>query len=289
MRISELFQADKAVFSFEFFPPKTDKGHGDLLATIDELRALSPDFVSVTYGAGGSTRDRTIELVSHIKNKLGLEAMAHLTCVGAGRDELRAVLDRLTTSGIENVIALRGDPPSGETGFVPHRDGLRYASDLVTLIRSENRPFCIAAACYPEGHTEAASAESDFEHFIDKMQAGASVAMTQLFFDNDCYFRFAEKARNAGLTSPIVAGIMPVTNVAQIERFTKMCGATIPSKLWQDLDRHRDDPEAVVKIGIEHSVAQCRDLLAKGAPGVHFYTLNRSRSTREILRELRAD
>jgi len=289
MRIAELFTPDaKPVFSFEFFPPKTDDGRASLIATIRELAELAPAFVSVTYGAGGSTRDRTIELVTYIKRELGIEAMAHLTCVGSSRAELSAILDRLETGGIENVIALRGDPPAGETDFRPHPEGLAHASDLVRMIRSQRRPFCLAAAAYPERHVESPSAEEDLRHLVDKVAAGVDVLITQLFFENRYYFEFVERARAAGVKVPIVPGIMPVTNVAQIERFTRLCGATIPPSLRDRLEPARDDTEAVVSIGIEHATAQCRGLLAGGAPGIHFYTLNRSRSTRRILQSLRA-
>jgi methylenetetrahydrofolate reductase (NADPH) len=288
MRISELFQSgDEPVFSFEFFPPKTDKGHRALLATIEELAPLRPGFVSVTYGAGGSTRDRTIDLVTRIKQTMGIEAMAHLTCVGASRSEIEAVLDKLEASGIENVIALRGDPPQGETDFVPHPDGLAHGSDLVGLIREQARPFCVAAAAYPEGHVESPDEQSDLEHLVEKVRAGTDVLITQLFFDNDFYFAFVDKARAAGIDVPIVAGIMPVTNVAQIERFTKMCGATIPRALADRLAPVREDSDAVERVGIEFAVEQCRGLIEGGAPGIHFYTLNKSGSTREILRALR--
>ena len=288
MRISELF-ARKAgpVFSFEFFPPQTDEGRDALLRTIAELAALEPGFVSVTYGAGGSTRDRTIELVSHIKGRVGLEAMAHLTCVGSSRQELSAVLDRLEAGGIENVIALRGDPPRGQTQFVVHPDGLANGSDLVLMIRTQKRPFCIAAAGYPETHLEAVSPQTDLEHLALKVRSGAEVIITQLFFDNACYFDFVARARALGVTVPIVAGIMPITNVAQIERFTKLCGASIPESLRRRLEPIREDAEAVAAVGVEHATRQCEGLLAGGAPGVHFYTLNRSRSTRDILSNLK--
>jgi len=288
VRISELFAADRGpVFSFEFFPPKTDAGHQSLLSTIAELKELAPGFVSVTYGAGGSTRDRTLELVGYIKNTVGIEAMAHLTCVGASRAEIAGVLDRLAEAGIENVIALRGDPPQDAAEFVPHPDGLAHATDLITMIRSAERPFCLAAACYPEIHVEATSPEEDLAHVVEKVRNGAEVLITQLFFDNAAYFDFVERARGAGIRVPIVAGIMPITNVTQIERFTKMCGATIPAPLSSRLEPIRDDAEAVVAAGIEHSAEQCVELLERGAPGVHFYTLNRSRSTRDILVRLR--
>lgn len=288
MRISELFAASSGpVFSFEFFPPKTDQGHQSLLTTIAELKVLDPGFVSVTYGAGGSTRDRTLELVGYIKNIVGIETMAHLTCVGASRAEIAGVLDRLDDAGIENVIALRGDPPQDATEFVPHPDGLAHATDLIMMIRSERRAFCLAAACYPEVHLEAASPEEDLAHVVQKVRDGAEVLISQLFFDNATYFDFVERARAAGIDVPIVAGIMPITNVAQIERFTKMCGATIPEALSSRLEPIREDAEAVVTAGIEHATRQCVELLERGAPGVHFYTLNRSRSTRDVLVRLR--
>jgi methylenetetrahydrofolate reductase (NADPH) len=288
MHISELF-ARKAgpVFSFEFFPPQTDEGRDGLLRTIQDLAALEPGFVSVTYGAGGSTRDRTIELVSHIKGRIGLEAMAHLTCVGSSRQELTAVLDRLEAAGIENVIALRGDPPRGQTQFVVHPEGLANGSDLVLMIRAQKRPFCIAAAGYPETHLEAVSPEADLGYLALKVRSGAEVIITQLFFDNACYFDFLSRARALGVTVPIVPGIMPITNVAQIERFTKLCGASIPESLRQKLEPIREDAEAVGAVGVEHATEQCRGLLAGGAPGIHFYTLNRSRSTRDILSNLK--
>jgi methylenetetrahydrofolate reductase (NADPH) len=284
MRISELFgKSAGPVFSFEFFPPQTDEGRDALLRTVAELAALEPGFVSVTYGAGGSTRDRTIELVSHIKARVGLEAMAHLTCVGSSRAQLSAVLDRLEAVGIENVIALRGDPPRGQTRFVVHPDGLANGSDLIAMIRAQRRPFCLAAAGYPETHIEATSPQADLEYLELKVRAGAEVIITQLFFDNTCYFDFVEHARARNITVPIVPGIMPITNVAQIERFTKLCGASIPQDLRARLEPIRDDAEAVAALGVEHATAQCEHLLRRGAPGIHFYTLNRSRSTRDIL------
>lgn len=288
MRIADLFtRGGEPVFSFEFFPPQTDDGRVALLRTIRDLAGLKPAFVSVTYGAGGSTRDRTIDLVTHIKNEIGIEAMAHLTCVGSSRAELEQILDRLEGGGIENVIALRGDPPAGQADFRAHPDGLAHAIDLVKLIRSADRPLCVAAAAYPEGHVENPSREDDLRRLVEKTAAGVDVLITQLFFDNRHYFEFVERARVAGIGVPIVPGIMPITNVAQIERFTRMCGATIPDALHDRLEPVRNDNESVVRIGIDHATSQCRDLLRGGAPGIHFYTLNRSRSTRTILEALR--
>ena len=287
MRIASLLSRGEPVFSFEFFPPKTEAGDRALLSTLAELRPLRPDFVSVTYGAGGSTRDRTVELVAYIHSHLGIESMAHLTCVGASRAELGAVLDHLEAAGISNIIALRGDAPAGEEGFAPHPDGLSHASDLIALIRAQKRPFCVAAACYPEKHIEAVSMEEDLEHLRAKVAAGTDFLITQLFFDNRVYFDFVRRARAVGIEVPVVAGIMPITNLAQIERFTQRCGATIPAALHSRLEPHRENPEKVESLSIAYAIAQCRELIDAGAPGVHFYTLNRSRATRDILTALR--
>lgn len=286
MQISSLLQRGATVYSFEFFPPKTEAGDRALLATLAELKPLAPDYVSVTYGAGGTTRDSTVELVSYIRKTLGIEAMAHLTCVGASRAELSVVLDRLQAAGASNVIALRGDPPVGEEGFEPHPEGLSHARELVALIREQKRPFCIAAACYPEKHIESPSPEEDLEHLRAKVAEGVDFLITQLFFDNAVYFDFVEKVRAAGITVPVVAGIMPITNLSQIERFTQRCGATIPARLHQRLSPFRDDPEKVEALSVEYAIGQCRELIAGGAPGVHFYTLNKSRATRDILTAL---
>ncbi|MFN3653542.1 MAG: methylenetetrahydrofolate reductase [NAD(P)H] [Armatimonadota bacterium] len=287
MRIIDCFGRGEPVFSFEFFPPKTEEGVRSLFRTAAELAELKPSFVSVTYGAGGSTRDLTIDLVSRIKRELDLEAMAHLTCVGHTADELGGVLDRLRDGGIENVLALRGDPPRGESAFVRTDGGFGYASELAAFIRSRDG-FCIAGACYPECHVESPDAESDLRHARQKVDAGVEFLITQLFFDPDCYFRYVERARAAGIRVPIVPGIMPVTNVSQLERFTSMCGASIPEALRQKLDRVRDDEQAVISAGIEWATDQCRALLEGGAPGIHFYTLNRSLSSRMVYLNLRA-
>ncbi|MDP3938729.1 MAG: methylenetetrahydrofolate reductase [NAD(P)H] [Deltaproteobacteria bacterium] len=274
--------------SFEFFPPKTPKGEEALFRAIEELRPLEPTYVSVTYGAGGSTRDKTVEIVSRIKNEIGIEAMAHLTCVGSSRSELEGVLGRLRDAGIENVLPLRGDPPTGKEHFERPPDGFGYASELATFIRQQF-DFCMAGACYPEKHTDAADLESDLDHLELKVAAGVDFLITQLFFDNARYFSFIEKARGRGIKMPIIPGIMPVTNVEQIERFTAMCGATIPDAYARSLDARRDDPEAVIALGVEYAIAQCSELLKAGAPGVHFYTLNKSSATRRIMQALRKE
>ena len=274
---------DRPVFSFEFFPPKTDDAAERLMETVADLTDKNPpDFVSVTYGAGGSTRGRTLECVSRIQNELGITAMAHLTCVGHSSEELASVVRALTGRGIENVLALRGDPPKDATGFEAHPEGFGHANELIEFLAG-NFDVDIGAACYPEPHPESPSAESCLDWTRAKVAAGARFLVTQLFFDNDDYFDFVARARAAGVTVPIVPGIMPITNVAQIERFTKMCGASIPPDLMERLDREREDPALVMATGIEHAIDQCVDLLERGAPGLHFYTLNKSAATRSIL------
>ncbi len=286
MKIIDKLSSGKPCFSFEFFPPKNEEGMGRLFETIADLRPYQPAYVSVTYGAGGSTRELTVELVTKIKDDIGLDAMAHLTCVGATREQLGEVLQLLRAAGIENVLPLRGDPPQGQESFVATQGGFAHASEFVAYTR-ERFDFCIAAACYPEGHIGAASKEHDLEHLKRKVDAGVDFLITQLFFNNDDFFRFRERVRAAGIEVPMVAGIMPVTNVAQIKRFTTMCGVTLPADLLQRLDAHEADRAAVQTIGVEHATAQCEELLEQGVPGIHFYTLNRSLATRRILDQLR--
>ncbi|MBK5230876.1 MAG: methylenetetrahydrofolate reductase [NAD(P)H] [Thermoleophilia bacterium] len=285
--MDQLINTGEPTFSFEFFPPKTDEGMANLFDTVAKLRELDPAFVSVTYGAGGSTRDRTIAIIGRIKNELGIETMAHFTCVGATVGQLREALDEIAATGVENIIALRGDPPAGEEKFVRVEGGLGNADELVSLIAADY-DFCIAGACYPEVHPEADSAESDLAYAKQKVEAGASFLVTQLFFDNDAYFDFVERARAAGIDVPIVPGIMPIGGYEQIKRFTSMCGATIPDSLTAELEARRDDPEAIADLGVAYATLQCADLLARGAPGIHFYTLNKSPATWAILSALKA-
>ncbi|MBM4360184.1 MAG: methylenetetrahydrofolate reductase [NAD(P)H], partial [Deltaproteobacteria bacterium] len=250
-----------------------------LYHAVEALKPCRPSFVSVTYGAGGSTRDRTLDLVARIKHDLGIETMAHLTCVGASQRELAATLERLVAAGVENVLALRGDPPKGESTFVAADGGFAHASELVAFIRKEGYPLCVGAACYPEGHPEAATLEADLDHLARKVEAGAAFLITQLFFDNQDFLAFARRARSAGIDVPIVPGLMPVTNVSQTQRFTKMCGARVPQELQRRLAIVERDPAAVVAAGVYWTAVQARELLAHGVPGLHFYTLNQSSAT----------
>jgi methylenetetrahydrofolate reductase (NADPH) len=290
MRIDERIAAgDEPSFSFEFFPPRTEDGERNLLHALEALSRLDPTFVSVTYGAGGTPgeKQKTIDIVSRAKADFGLEAMAHFTCVGATVDELRATLDRMHAAGIENVLALRGDPPAGATEWTATDGGLSYSRELIELIRADY-DFAIGAACFPEVHVHADSADSDLRYTKAKVDAGARFLITQLFFDNAVYWDFVARAREIGIEAPIVPGIMPITNVEQLKRFTSMCGASIPERLLRELEVRADQPEAVLDFGVAYATLQCADLLANGAPGIHFYTLNKSPATRAILSALRA-
>jgi methylenetetrahydrofolate reductase (NADPH) len=286
MRIDDILAGEGPIFSFEFFPPKTENGERNLESALAELRTLEPAFVSVTYGAGGSTREKTIEIVKRIREQYGLEAMAHFTCVGATVPELRATLDEMQAAGIDNVLALRGDPPAGEEEWVATDGGLEYSRELVELIAGDY-PFAIGAACFPETHIHAESPEADLQHLVEKVGAGVQFLITQLFFDNSVYFAFLERARAAGVEAPIIPGIMPITQVGQVERMASMCGASIPEDLRRELHARGEDPEAVLDFGVAYATLQCAELLAAGAPGIHFYTLNRSPATRAILSALK--
>ena len=285
MKIIDVLKQDKPAFSFEFFPPKDNDGFDKLFETIDNLKPLNPAFVSVTYGAGGSTRSKTIDLVGRIKKEIGLESMAHLTCVGHNSDEILNVLESIKKQNVDNVLALRGDPPAGEINFTKPNNGFGYAVELVQFI-CERFSFCVGVAGYPEGHPESSNREEDLFHLKKKVLAGASFIVTQLFFDNKYYFDFVASLRKIGVDVPVIPGIMPIVNLKQIKRFIKMCGATIPHDLMVRLEEAQDDPESVCQIGIDHAANQCRKLLMQGAPGIHFYTLNRSRATLSVLERL---
>jgi methylenetetrahydrofolate reductase (NADPH) len=286
MKIIDILRSGKRTVSFEFFPPKDDAGFADLFQTIAALRPLQPSYVSVTYGAGGSTRRKTVDIVKRIKHEIGIESMAHLTCVGATREEIHSVLEELKESGMENVLPLRGDPPKGADRFVKTEGGFGYANELVEFIRGRY-PFCLGAACYPEGHPEAPDLKADLDNLKRKVDAGVDFLITQLFFNNDDFFRFRDRAEAAGIKVPILAGIMPILSVKQTKRFTEMCGASIPPGLLANIEAVEDDPEAVRQLGAYHATRQCENLLAGGVAGLHFYTLNRSTATRAVYQTIR--
>ena len=286
MRIDEIIAGETPVFSFEFLPPKTDAGEQNLYRALRELQPLDPSFVSVTYGAGGSSREKTIEIVKRIKDEFGIEAMAHFTCVGATVPELRETLDEMRAAGIDNVLALRGDPPGGQQEWTKTDGGLEYSRELVELIGADY-PFAIGAACFPETHIHAESAEADVRYLTEKVDAGADFLITQMFFDDSFYFDFVARARAAGVQVPIIPGIMPITRVGQVERMAQLCGSEIPDGLRRELHAREDDAEAVLDFGVAYATLQCAELLAAGAPGIHFYTLNRSPATRAILSALK--
>ncbi len=283
MRIPEMYRNGGRAFSFEFFPPKTEKGFDSLFRTIEELERLKPDFVSVTWGAGGSSRRQTVEIVARIQRELGITAMAHLSCIGSSPDQLGETLDRLAGEGIENVLALGGDRPKD---YEPPADAFTYANELARFIRSR-WDFALAGACYPETHPLAPSPEVDLENLTRKTREGAEVLITQLFFDNQEYFDFVKRARAAGIDQPIVPGIMPIISASNIRRITEMCGARIPEELEAELSRVEGDDDRTLEIGVAWATQQCRELLDAGAPGIHFYTMNRSPATRQVFQELK--
>ena len=288
MRITDILEARSPAFSFEFFPPRDEPGLDRLFETVAALRSYNPAYVSVTYGAGGSTRRMTLDLVRRIKAETGIETMAHLTCVGSTRDEIAQILDQLAQANIQNVLALRGDPPKGQERFEAVANGFAHGDELVAFIREQHPELCIGVAGYPEKHTEAPDFRTDFANLVRKVRAGADFVVTQLFFDDSDYFGFTKQLRAAGLVVPVLPGIMPITNVSQIKRFTAMCGAKIPEALLGRLEAVQDDSDAVHSLGVAHAVAQCRELIAGGVQGIHFYTLNRSTASVEILNELLA-
>ena len=277
--ISDLFsQKPHPLRSLEFFPPKDDTGVASLRETALTLRRIEPDFVSVTYGAGGSTRERTAQVSRLLREEIGFTVMPHLTCVGHSRFELNDVADQLHGAGYRNIMTLRGDPPKGDAAFKPTPDGLRYASELVGLLKARHPDFCLGVGGYPEKHPEAPSLEVDLDNLKRKVDAGAGFITTQLFFDNAVYYRFVDLCAARGITIPVVPGIMPVLSLRQIRRFTEMCGASLPARLTKRLEAAGDHPDVVEALGIEWALTQIRDLLDRGAPGYHLYILNRAKS-----------
>ena len=286
MRIRELLSCGRPSISYEFYPPKKLAGFELLYQTLKSLEDLHPTFVSVTYGRDHETRRQTVKLITRLHRDSELVAMAHLTCDNASRDEIHQVVSELSEAGVENILALRGDPADHIMTFEPHPEGFAHADELSAYIR-DNFDLCVGGACYPETHPEALNPEEDLFYAKQKVEAGCQFLITQLFFDNEIYFNFVARARAAGIGVPIIPGIMPITNVKQIEHFTDICGASIPPILHKELRDRRNDANAVLALGVAHSTAQCLDLLQRGAPGIHFYTLNKSFATRTILMAIR--
>jgi len=287
MRIPELYGQSEPTVSFEFFPPKTEEAERALFQeTVPALQRLGPSFISVTCGAGGGTRDRTLRVVQRLRQECGIESMAHLTCVGVSRAMLQGVLDEAGALGIENILALRGDPPRGQTEFRPAPDGLRFATDLVRLVKSYPS-FAVGAAGYPEGHVECPDKHLDWDRTAAKVEAGADFIITQLFYDADDFLAFEDYLRNRrGVTVPIVPGVLPFLSTEQVQRFTSLCGARLGDDLRRRLEFFRGDDESVRKLGVEVCSDICRQLLDHGVPGIHFYSLNRAASCAEILHNL---
>jgi methylenetetrahydrofolate reductase (NADPH) len=285
MTFQSLYGAGAPRYSFEVFPPKVDADNAALFATLDELRRFNPAFISVTYGAMGTTRDLTRDIALQIHNDKGLNTAFHFTCVGTDRDSIRTYVEHLKKKGVNMVVALRGDPPAGTTAFVPTANGFAHANELVSFLKDLGG-FGIAVAGYPEKHIEATSSEEDLHYLKQKVDAGANIVITQLFFDNTYYFDFVDRARKIGIEAPIIPGIMPILSLKQVEKITRLCGASLPKTFHQELAKHEGDAKAMREIGIHHAIAQCQELIDRDVPGIHFYTLNKSESTKQVLENL---
>lgn len=282
MQLAQFYAPGRCALSFELFPPKTDAGVDSLLTTVGELMQFAPDYMTCTYGAGGSTRDRTLQVTTAVKEQFGVPVASHLTCVGSTRDELRNYLRTARERGVDYIVALRGDPPKGETTFKATEGGLHYANELVALIRSEFNHFGIAVAGYPEVHQECESFEIDLQNLKRKVDAGADIVITQLFYDNADFYRFRDACDKIGITVPIVPGILPVTNLAQVKRITSLCKACLPDSLVTRLAESEDE-QWQFDVGVEYARHQVQDLVSSGVQGVHFYVLNKSSATNQIL------
>jgi len=286
MSLASLYTANKTAVSFELFPPKTERGERALFRHVTQLMTLQPDYVTCTYGAGGSTRDKTLALITKIKEGFRSPVASHLTCVQSSLDQLREYLDATRDGGIDYIVALRGDPPIGEDAFRPPPNGLRFANELVTLIRSEYPSFGIAVAGYPETHREAVSAEADLDNLKRKVDAGAEIVITQLFYDNNDFFRFRARAERAGIRVPLVPGILPVTRLDQVQRISALCGARLPEPFVARLTA-AEDMRGQFEVGVDYAVHQVAELIREGVAGLHFFVLNRSEATTAILRAVR--
>jgi methylenetetrahydrofolate reductase (NADPH) len=288
VKITDIFNEQPRTFSFEFFPPRDEISAVDFGINIGQLLKLRPSFITVTYGAGGSTRERTFSLVNYLQNKIGMPTMAHYTCVDASRKKIDTDIKQLEDIGIENLMLLRGDPPGNEKKFIPHPEGFQYASELIAHVKDMG-DFCIGGAAYPEKHPESPDIQSDLTNLLTKVKAGADFLVTQFFFSNDAYFSFVKKARKLGIQKRIIPGIIPITNYNQIKKFLSLSAATLPDELKQDLEKNKNNPSSIYRLGVEYTIAQCHDLLERGAPGIHFYTLNKSRASVEIFETLKYD
>lgn len=286
MTIAAAYGPDKLGLSFELFPPKTDKGEQALLAHVERLMAFKPSYVTCTYGAGGSTQDKTLQIVSRVRRDFGVAVATHLTCVGATADELREYLGEAQAAGVQNVVALRGDPPQGAERFEQTAGGFAYANELVAMIRSDFPDLGIAVAGYPEVHQEAPSREADLENLKRKVDAGADAVITQLFYDNDDFFRFRDDCQRLGVEVPIVPGLLPITNTAQIKRITSLCGARLPAGLVEKLEAAGVDDQAQFEAGVEIATAQTVELIEQGVPGIHYYVLNKSEAASRVLQSV---
>jgi methylenetetrahydrofolate reductase (NADPH) len=283
MKFSAAYGPGKFGLSFELFPPKTAAGEQALWKNLDELMAFKPSFVTCTYGAGGSTRDKTLDIVTQVRRRYACAVASHLTCVGATVEDLRSYLTAATERGIDNIVALRGDPPRGETSFQAVPGGFRYANELVSLVRSEFPHFGIAVAGYPETHLEATSPEADLQNLLRKVTVGGEIVITQLFYDNADFFRFRDRCQTLGISVPIVPGILPITNLAQVQRITSLCKARLPDELLKNLSAAGESESAQFEIGVQHATRQVQELKAAGVPGIHFYVLNKSPATVRVL------
>ncbi|PJZ70755.1 methylenetetrahydrofolate reductase [NAD(P)H] [Leptospira perolatii] len=281
-------EAKGPVFSFEFFPPKTEEGEQKLYETVEELSAVSPGYITVTYGAGGSTRDKTIRLTSDLANKFKLSAAAHFTCVGGDKDQIREILQEIESVGIRNLMALRGDPPKGEGVFQKTPGGFGNASELISFIKKEGFDFCIGGACYPEKHPEAPDLDEDVDMLKKKVDSGADYLVTQLFFMNEKFESFLSLVRQKGISVPVIPGIMPITSFSQIERFRSMAACEFPPEFLVDLEQVKENPAEFYKRSVRFSVRQCRELLDNGAQGIHLYTLNQSHASYDIVKQLQS-
>lgn len=284
MKINDLYKQHKTIFSFEVFPPKPEMPISTVYKTIDEIEYLKPSFISVTYGAGGSNRSRTIEISSHIKNKTGIEALSHLTCVSSSKDDINLILDSLEKENIENILALRGDPPKDIQNFDFSTQEFKHASDLISHIAKRN--FCIGTSCYPETHLESLSREDDISYLKIKVDSGVNFLISQLFFNNDIFLNFVEEVRRKGINCPISAGIMPILNANQIKRMTLMCGASIPKKLIRILNKYENNPDDLSKAGVHFAIEQIHALIKNEINGIHIYTMNKADTVKEIMKNL---